>query len=355
MTVTKMHARVLCAMAGVLLAGQSLVQADEPTRLVEVQVRTDRSQSQMDILQIKKAQAQLLQLGFDVSRCGHHPAEGIFRLELSPDEDLRVLRDNGFDVLDDPATTGLRGQLIETDYFDPSEISTMLDQIALDHPGITQVFTIGTTFEGRTIRAIEISNNPGVAEDKPAIQFNAQHHAREVATSHVVMDLINQLTDQYGIDPTLTALVDNYKTVCVPMVNLDGVQFVFDADNLWRKNRRLNTSCPGCGGTGVDPNRNYPYLWGPGCGSSGSCCSLIYRGPSSASEQEIQAMMGLQDQYRFVIATSYHASGRFIDYPYACSDGSPAGQMPEHGIIHEMMNAMATAISNVDGVTYTAF
>jgi len=225
-----------------------------------------------------------------------------------------------------------------------------LDSVHAAHPAITFVFTIGTTPEGRPIRAIEISDRPGVTEDEPAIQFNGQNHAREVITSHIVADVISQLTDNYGIDPQITDWVNNYKTVCVPMVNPDGVQYVFSVNNLWRKNRKnYGGSC-----IGVDLNRNYPDLWGPGCGSSGTCTNEIYRGPSSASELETQALIALEDSYHFVMATSYHSYGNFIDYPYACSNGSPSGQMPEHPVINEMMIAMANAISTVDGVTYTA-
>ncbi|GJM23860.1 MAG: hypothetical protein DHS20C16_02750 [Phycisphaerae bacterium] len=348
--------KISCAILGLVVVINGAAFADEDSQTVEVRVQAveARAVGRFDILQIKAAQERLVSLGFDVSRCGHNPAEGVFRIEIDSADDERLLNNNGFDVseFDD---AGARGALVESSYFDPGEILTMLNQTASDHPGITHVFTIGTTIEGRPIRAIEISNNPGLPEDEPAIQFNAQHHAREVATSHIAMDLINRLTDQYGVNSEITNWVDNYKTVCVPMVNPDGVQYVFTSDDFWRKNRRSNTGCGTGSGMGVDLNRNYPYLWGPGCGSSNSCFSSIYRGPSSNSELETLAMMNLQDQYRFTIATSYHSHGRFIDYPYACSSGAPSGQMPEHGIIHEMMVAMAGAISAVDGVTYDPY
>jgi hypothetical protein len=104
----------------------------------------------------------------------------------------------------------------------------------------------------------------------------------------------------------------------------------------------------------VDLNRNYPYLWGPGCGSSSSC-NDIYRGPSSASELETQAMIALADDFHFVMATSYHSFGQFIDYPYACSNGSPAGQMPEHAVIHQMMHGISDGIFAVDGTRYDVY
>ncbi len=58
------------------------------------------------------------------------------------------------------------------------------------------------------------------------------------------------------MDSTLTAWVEDYKTVVVPVLNPDGTQHVFDVDSLWPKNR------PTLGGwcTGVDLYRNYYYL-----------------------------------------------------------------------------------------------
>ncbi|MFQ5411098.1 MAG: M14 family zinc carboxypeptidase [Phycisphaerae bacterium] len=327
--------------------------------LLEIRPPADARNGPGDVRVMRQWRDWLLRAGFSVDRCGVDVAGRRIALDIEAPDQVQQLEAAGFSILNrrDPVPLGgpARGGP-QAAYFDPLEIETMLAQVAVDHPTLTNVFTIGTTFQGRDIWAIEISDQPGIDEDEPAIQFNGQHHARELATSHVVMDIVNFLTDSYGSDMDVTAWVNQYKTVCVPMVNPDGVQYVFDVNNLWRKNRRGNSGCiTGCGGTGVDLNRNYPYLWGPGCGSSGCCVSEIFRGSSALSEQDSLAMLGLQNAYHFVMATSYHAFGRFIDYPYACSNGSPSQQMPEHPVIHEMMNGMADAISAVDGVTYTAF
>ncbi len=290
------------------------------------------------------------QQSIPVSRCGSDLSQGTLVLDRMTPEQRAMLEDAGFGFLQHLEETPLQTSLrTASQYYDPSEIEALLAQVEIDFPAIARRFLVGTTSEGRGIYGLEISNNPGVDEDEPAIQFNAQHHAREVATSHVVMDVVEALTNGYGSDAQITSWVDNYKTICVPMVNPDGVQYVFDVNGLWRRNRMVH---PGC--TGVDLNRNYPYLWGPGCGSSGSCNDL-YRGPSANSELETQSMIALAQQYHFVMATSYHAFGRFIDYPYACADGSPATLMPEHGVIDEMMRGVAGGIFSVDGVQYSVF
>jgi len=298
--------------------------------------------------------AWLAENGFDTDRCGYNPHDMTILLHADGEASLQPLWDSGFQIIERLDAAPLEGaDRTQSQYFDPGEIETMMAQVAADHPAITQLFSIGVTHEGRNIWGIEISNNPGVPEDEPAIQFNAQHHAREVATSHVGMDIVDTLTDGYGIDPDITFWVDNYKTVCVPMVNPDGVQYVFNGSSLWRKNRQVYP--PTC--VGVDLNRNYPYRWGPDrCGSTTSCSGDLYKGPASASELETQHMITLAQQYRFAMATSYHASGQFIDYPYACSNGSASSIMPEHDIIDEMMNGVADAIDSVDGTPrYSVF
>jgi len=59
-----------------------------------------------------------------------------------------------------------------------------------------------------------------------------------------------QLFAGYGIDPAITAVVDEHEIWVVPVWNPDGYDYVFSTDNLWRRNRR-----PVDGAVGVDLNR----------------------------------------------------------------------------------------------------
>ena len=285
--------------------------------------------------------------GIGADRCGLDPLKGTLVVELQEDVQLKNLLAAGFQLVQEFDKQPLRARRTQSEYLSPAEIQAALQQIHSDHPAITRLFVVGTTFEGRSIHGIEISDQPGVAEDEAALLFNGQHHAREVATSHVALDVAETLTDGYGVDATVTGWVTDYKTVVVPMVNPDGTQHVFDVDALWRKNRQSYAG--GC--LGVDLNRNYPYRWGPaGCGFSGSCATSTYRGPNAASELETQAMVALAEAWDFTLAVSYHAYGRFIDYPYACSTGASGQLMPEHAVVDELMNGMADAIDAVDAV-----
>jgi len=278
----------------------------------------------------------------------------------------------GFTVLEQEASQPLSQKLtqyqessprgIPAGFANPAAVEAFLDATTLGHPSITRKFTLGPSVQGRQLWAIEISDQPGVAEDEPAIQFNGLHHAREIATPHVIMDIVTHLTNEYALgNPTVVDWVNHYKIYCVPMVNPDGSNRVFTLDDFHRKN--LGTSCVG-GNPGIDLNRNYPYHWGSGganCersptgGSSGSCSSDSYRGLSPESEPETKAMTTFAAVKNFVIAVSYHSFGQFIDYPYACNDGNPDMSMPEHAVIDELMEGAADGIFAVDGVTYDVF
>ena len=102
----------------------------------------------------------------------------------------------------------------------------------------------------------------------------------------------------------------------MPVVNPDGLEYVWTDEQFWRKNRRDN----GGGTFGVDLNRNYPFLWGECGNNSSSPSSDVYRGPSPASEPEVQAMIALAETIRPVAANSYHSSGREVLPPYVCAD-----------------------------------
>jgi carboxypeptidase T len=284
---------------------------------------------------------------------------------IRPEDSLQRLLDAGFALIESEPARPLESGTVEmvvppAGYANPTAVESFLNTTVADHPAITRLFVIGQSVQGRNIYALEISDNPGVPEDEPAILLNGLHHSREVVTPHVVMDAITYLTDGYDAgNPQIVQWVQNYKIFMVPMVNPDGSHRVFTVNDFHRKNMQAvcTTSNPG-----VDLNRNYPYHWGSGTancergtGSSGSTCADSYRGVSPASEPETQAMMALAADQRFVLAVSYHSYGQFIDYPYACNDGNPDHSMPEHAVIDELMHGAAAGIAAAGGPTYDVY
>ncbi len=196
-------------------------------------------------------------------------------------------------------------------YHNPDEVKASLEQLAGEFPEISKLEVIGQSLEGRNIYALKISDNPEVREsDEPAILFNSMHHAREVMTTEVGVDIAETLLRGYGVDARITAHIEDSEIWVLPMLNVDGNNLVWTRSNMWRKNAR--------GGYGVDINRNYPYKWGACNGSSGWQSSQTYRGPSAASEPETNVLMNLVRRIQPVFNISYHSYSELVLYPYGC-------------------------------------
>lgn len=199
-----------------------------------------------------------------------------------------------------------------------SEIVTYLNTIHADHPSITTApFSIGTSVEGRDLWVIKISDNPETDEDEPEVLYTGLHHAREPISAELLLYTLDYLTDNYGTDPTATAVVDGRELFFLPVLNPDG--YVYNettnpnGGGMWRKNRRDN----GDGTYGVDLNRNYGYQWGyDNLGSSPYTGAVDYRGTGPFSEPETQALRDYIESRSFAMAVNYHSYGNLFLYPW---------------------------------------
>jgi carboxypeptidase T len=210
-------------------------------------------------------------------------------------------------------------QAVPPGYSDLNGVLLRMQEIAAAHPEIAQYVDITDTYdapptvEGRHLFALKISDNVAADEDEPAMLIVATHHAREISTPEIALQAAGRLTAGYGTDARITAAVDGHEIWIAPVWNPDGYDFVFTAQNMWRKNRR-----PFASGTGVDQNRNYPQGWTASCAGSTSASSDTYKGPSAASEAETQTMMIWSQAERFAKVIDYHSSGREVLYGYRC-------------------------------------
>ncbi|WP_019030630.1 M14 family zinc carboxypeptidase [Salinispora arenicola] len=182
----------------------------------------------------------------------------------------------------------------DSDYHNYAELTAVVNQVVADHPSIAQKISIGTSYEGRDLMAVKISDNVGTDEDEPEILFNSQQHAREHLTVEMAIYLLHLFTDNYGSDSRVTSVVNSRELWIVPTVNPDGSEYDIATGSYrsWRKNRQPNS---GSSWVGTDLNRNWDYLWGCCGGSSGSPSSNTYRGPSAFSAPETDAVRDFVD------------------------------------------------------------
>jgi murein tripeptide amidase MpaA len=238
-----------------------------------------------------------------------------------------------------------------------AQMETILQDIAANYPSITSLFSIGTTYEGRTIWCLEISDNPGIDEGEPGVFFMGLHHAREWPTVEITLHIANNLTSLYGSNATITDLVNNRRTWIVPCVNPDGYYYCHDLGNDWRKNRHYFSQY---GTYGVDLNRNYDGssnadIWGAwGTIGSGSVThdpgDEVYCGPGPSSELEIQAIQDFFANNDISASISWHTYQEELYWPW----GYTSTQNPDNTYISYVGTQVAQRITRQSGSgTYT--
>jgi hypothetical protein len=135
--------------------------------------------------------------------------------------------------------------------------------------------------------------------DKARFLFVAQIHARELTTSEMTWRTMTLLTDKYGKDADITALLDETEIWVIPQINPDGIQTVergFQGESggytYQRKNMHKEDSCSTTQ-IGTDLNRNYATSnWGK-VGVDPNPCGETYPGASAGSEPETNKIQDL--------------------------------------------------------------
>ncbi|GAA2206351.1 hypothetical protein GCM10009850_018090 [Nonomuraea monospora] len=176
----------------------------------------------------------------------------------------------------------------DSQYHNYAEMNAEINALVAAHPGLISQANYGTSYEGRNLRLIKISDNVGTDENEVEVLFTAHQHAREHLTVEMALYIMHLLTDNYGSDARITNLVNTREIWIMPDMNPDGGEYdiATGAYRSWRKNRQPNS---GSSAVGTDMNRNWAYNWGCCGGSSGTTSSETYRGASAESAPEVRA------------------------------------------------------------------
>lgn len=190
-----------------------------------------------------------------------------------------------------------------------------LEDLAFQNANLANWVDIGDSYDkvtpggpkGYDINALQLTNEsfrPADGSEKPVLYIQSAIHAREYSTAELTTRFAENLVSQYGKNPEVTWLLDYNEIHIVPIVNPDGRKFA-EQGILWRKNTNPAANPPKFPEAapfpdyGVDLNRNYDFKWGDAIledgspaldASSGDPSSEVFRGPSPASEPEIQTV-----------------------------------------------------------------
>lgn len=219
-------------------------------------------------------------------------AEGLVAIPI-PNESLRAWKTYG------PGTGGPEAWPSFEDFVD------RMEGIAATHPDLVRMVSIGQSVLGHEIWMLKISDNPDLEEDEPEFKYTSTVHGNEAVGTEMTLRLAELLTQSYGSDPELTALVDEMEIWLCPIHNPDG----------YVAGSRFNAH-------GIDLNRDFPdRITEPIDDPSGR-------------EPETQAFMYFGYEHRFVMGANYHTGALVVNYPWD-SVPSPPDYAPDDALFYE--------------------
>lgn len=205
-----------------------------------------------------------------------------------------------------------RRSLAGQGYLSPDEADAELDRLAAAHPAMCRVAQYGVSREGRALRALWL-RGAGAPDGAPRLLVTAHIHAVEYIGAYVARAVARRLAEGYGREPTITGLLDTAQICVAPLLNPDGAQ------RVWRRGGFGGLGASRFTASGVDPNRNFPYVplsgrakWNSGRDRPGSA---YYRGPHPLSEPECRALADLCRAERFCGAVNFHSFSCVVYLP----------------------------------------
>jgi carboxypeptidase T len=238
----------------------------------------------------------------------------------------------------------------DSGYHTYAEVSSETLAIAQRYPSLVSRFSLGTSYEGRQIWALKVSDNVATDEAEPEVLFTSNQHAREHLTVEMAMYLLNELTGAYASDPQIKGLVDSREIWIVPTMNPDGAEYDVATGSyaLWRKNRQPT---PGSTAIGTDLNRNWDFQWGCCGGSSAIPSSETFRGPAAFSAPETQLVRDFVNsrvvggRQQITTAIDFHTYSELVLWPYGytMADTTPTLLADERNTFAALGQSMAAS------------
>ncbi|HOX03258.1 MAG TPA: M14 family metallopeptidase [Candidatus Paceibacterota bacterium] len=108
-------------------------------------------------------------------------------------------------------------------YYDHAGLRAILERLHAAFPGLTRLYSIGRSFEGRELWCLEVTAfDKGDPGRKPGMYIDGNIHGNEVQCGEVVAYTAWYLCHQYQRLETVTDLLDHQVFYLVPTINPDG-------------------------------------------------------------------------------------------------------------------------------------
>ncbi|XP_066237070.1 carboxypeptidase B2 [Saccopteryx leptura] len=231
---------------------------------------------------------------------------------------FRILMDDVEDLIRQQTSNGTVSPRASSTYYENyhslNEIYSWIDVITERYPDMVEKIYIGSSYEKRPLYVLKVSRKQQTA--KNAVWIDCGIHAREWISPAFCLWFINYVTQFYGEEISYTNLLKHMDFYVMPVVNVDGYDYTWKKDRMWRKNRSFheNNLC-----IGTDLNRNFASKHWCEKGASSFSCSEIYCGPYPESEPEVKAVANfLRRNINHIKAyIAMHSYSQKIVFPYS--------------------------------------
>ncbi|KAK0141589.1 Carboxypeptidase A6 [Merluccius polli] len=248
-------------------------------------------------------------------------------------------------------------------YHSLEEIQSWMFEVNRTHPEMVDMFSIGTSYEGRPLYVLQLGKRS--RPQKKAMWIDCGVHAREWIGPAFCQWFVKEAVNSHQHGSVMRRLMNQLNFYIMPVLNVDGYHYSWTTDRFWRKTRSRNHKYH-C--RGVDANRN----WKVKCSSSSSPtttttspptptpnteegasshpCDDTYCGPFPESEPEVRAVAKFLRKHkkRFKAYISIHAYAQMLLYPYSYK----YAMIPNFSCVESAAQNAVTALYSAYGVRY---
>lgn len=116
-----------------------------------------------------------------------------------------------------------KGEMDFKHYHTYEEMVWWFQKWADEYPDLVDLYVVAKSFGGRDIYQLTVTNKKtGKDTDKPAMFIDANRHSGEVTAAESAFWMLHHMLSEYGSDPEITRLLDNFAFYFRPKNNPDG-------------------------------------------------------------------------------------------------------------------------------------
>ncbi len=201
------------------------------------------------------------------------------------------------------------------------EMVEEIKQVCNGYPELASWEIIGHSgYSLKPIYAVRVSNHVSRnLTNRPSLLIHGSSQGEEVIGVEICLSILDYVTSYYGVNPSVTELIDRFELWFVPSMNPEGYDMVSSGGFYLCRKNLTDSNFDGYLDVlrdGVDLNKNFDFNWFDFARPHPE--SIYFKGHAPATESEVLAMQDFFAREHFTYALNYHSSatGNFSERIY---------------------------------------